>query len=62
MLRLGEEAEVTLQETAKQQAEAIRDREPVQDQAEKQVLKAVRCLFTEDFLREVSHAETLKRS
>lgn len=25
----------------------------VQVQAEKQVLKAVRCLFTEDFLREV---------
>ena len=62
MLRLGEEAEVTLQETAKQQVEAIRDRELVQVQAEKQVLKAVRCLFTEDFLREVSHAETLKRS
>ena len=36
MLKLGEEAEVMLQETAKQQAEAIKDRELVQVQAEKQ--------------------------
>ena len=53
MQRLGDEAEATLPVTVRQQAEATRDRVPVQVQAEKQVLKAVRCLFTEDFLREV---------
>ena len=34
----------------------------VQDQAERLVSKAARCHFTEDFLREVSHAETAKKS
>ena len=53
MQKLGDEAEATLPATVKQQAEATKDRVLVPVQAEKQVLKAVRCLFTEDFLREV---------
>ena len=60
MQRLGDEAEATLPVTVRQQAEATRDRVPVQVQAEKQVLKAVRCLFTEDFLREVLLAYNTK--
>ena len=37
----------------KQQVEVIKVRALVQAQAEKQALKAARCHFTEDFLREV---------
>ena len=51
-----------LQETVKQQAEVIKDREHVPEAAERPVSKADRCLFTEDFLKEVLPAEILKRS
>ena len=49
------------QETVRQQVKAIKDRRPVPELRD-QVLKAVRCLYTEDFLREVSSAETLRKS
>ena len=50
-----------VQETVRQPVKAIRDRKHVpalQDPAS----KAVRCLYTEEYRREDSHAETLRRS
>ena len=40
---------------------ATKDRKPVQAVQDRD-LKAVRCLCTEEYRREVSHAETLRRS
>ena len=49
------------QETARQPEKATKDRKPVQAVQDRD-LKAVRCLCTEEYRREVSHAETLRRS
>ena len=46
------------QETERQQVRDIRDRRLVQEHPDPD-LKAARCLYTEDFPREVSHAEIL---
>ena len=50
-----------VQEMAKQLAEVIKDKERVLVQAEKQDLKADKCLYTEDFLKEALNVETLKK-
>ena len=49
------------QAMAKQPAEAIKVPVSVPVQAANAALKAARCLCTEDFLREASHAETAKK-
>ena len=45
----------------RQPEKATKDRKPVQAVQDRD-LKAVRCLCTEEYRREVSHAETLRRS
>ena len=50
-----------VQEMVKQQVKAIKVRKHVQALRD-QVLKVVRCLYTEDFLREASNVEILKIS
>ncbi len=56
---ISEEAADTVPETARQPAKATKDRKPVQELQDLD-LKAVRCLYTEEYRREDSHAETLK--
>jgi hypothetical protein len=58
---ISEEAVVMVQETVRQPERATKDRRLVQE-LQDLVSKAVRCLYTEEFLREVSHAETLRQS
>ena len=58
---ISEEAVDTVQEMARQQVRVIRDRRLVPE-LQDLVLKVVRCLYTDVFLREVSHAETLRKS
>jgi hypothetical protein len=59
---LGDVVEVMQQATAKQQAEAIKVRDNVPVLAVSAVLKAVRCLYIEDFPKEASHVETVRIS
>ena len=59
--KTGDAAEVMQQAMAKQPAEAIKVPVSVPVQAANAALKAARCLCTEDFLREASHAETAKK-
>ena len=49
-----------VQETVRQPERATKDRRLVQE-LQDLVSKAVRCLYTEEFLREVSHAELTKK-
>ncbi len=58
---ISEEAVDMVQEMVRQPVKDIRDRRLVQE-LQDQVLKVVRCHYTEEFLREVSHAETLRKS
>ena len=60
-VKTGDAAEVMQQAMAKQPAEAIKVPVSVPVQAANAALKAARCLCTEDFLREASHAETAKK-
>ena len=53
------EAVDMVQEMVKQLVKDIKDRKLVPEHQD-QVLKVVRCLYTEDFLREVSRTETTK--
>ena len=57
----AEEVVAMVQEMARQPVKVIRDRRLVQELQDR-VLKVVRCHYTEDCLREVSLAETLRRS
>ena len=55
------EAVDTVQEMVKQLVKDIKDRKLVPE-LQDQVSKVVRCLYTEDFLREVSRTEIPKKS
>ena len=58
---ISEEAVDTVQEMAKLLVRDIKVRKLVQEHQD-QVLKVDRCHYTDVFQREVSHAETLKKS
>ena len=58
---ISEEDVDTVQAMARPLVRVIRDRRLVQE-LQDLVLKVVRCLYTDVFLREVSHAETLRKS
>ncbi len=56
-----EEVVDTVQATVRQPVRDTKVRKLVQEHRER-VLKAVRCRYTDVFLREGSHAETLRKS
>ena len=58
---ISEEAVDTVQEMVRQLVRAIRVRRLVPELRDRD-LKVARCLYTEDCLREVSHAETPRQS
>ena len=57
----SEEAVAMVQEMVRLQVKATKDRKPVPELRDRD-LKVVRCLYTDGFPREVSHAETPRKS